>query len=97
MKRPNLDILVHTTAVVQQGNAPWGLSRLSTGGSPLPEGSIPTDLTFTYSFDETAGSGVDIYFLDTGVRSSHQDFAGRANFLQTFGGGATGTDVNGRK
>lgn len=92
-----IDILLYTTAIAQQGNAPWGLSRLSNGGSALAAGANPSDLTFTYTFDDSGGSGVDIYFLDTGVRSSHRDFAGRANFLQTFGSGTNGADVHGRK
>jgi cerevisin len=35
--------------------------------------------------------------LDTGVRTSHLDYGGRASFLATFGPGSTGQDLNGRE
>lgn len=77
-----------------QTNAPWGLSRLSSI-NPLPNNSDVSQLTFQYVFDSTGGAGVDIYVLDTGVRTTHQDFGGRATFVQTLAG-ASGQDINGR-
>lgn len=50
---------------------------------------------FTYSFPATAGAGVDVYIVDTGVRTSHADFGGRAEFLGSFGQGVAGQDKDG--
>lgn len=89
------DTLLHTNELVVQTNAVWGIARLSSGGNPIPFGSDPSTFSFSYTFDSSGGNGVDIYVLDTGVRATHQDFGGRVNFLQTFGSGTPGVDVNG--
>ncbi|KAI8940466.1 hypothetical protein NX059_004151 [Plenodomus lindquistii] len=72
-----------------KSGAPWGLQRLSNdaGASGSPQGQ-----DFTYSFDDSSlGAGVDIYVIDTGVRTSHAVFTGRAS--QGFT--ATGSFVDG--
>ncbi|KAF2831464.1 subtilisin-like protein [Ophiobolus disseminans] len=72
-----------------KSGAPWGLQRISNeaGASGSPAGQ-----DFTYSFeDESLGAGVDIYVIDTGVRTSHAVFTGRAS--QGFS--ATGSTVDG--
>ncbi|KAG8813576.1 subtilisin-like serine protease, partial [Serendipita sp. 400] len=71
------DTLLHTTALVVQLNAVWGLSRISSGATPLPPNSDPASFGFQYTFDDSGGSGVDIFVLDTGIRATHQDFGGR--------------------
>ncbi|GAA5936153.1 S8 family peptidase [Sporobolomyces koalae] len=58
------------TFIQQQPKAPWNIARLSSNVS-IPKPS-------TYFFNSTAGRGVDIYVLDTGVFVSHLQFAGRA-------------------
>ncbi|MBV9494873.1 MAG: S8 family peptidase [Acidobacteria bacterium] len=58
--------LVHATAI--QNDASWGLDRIDQRALPL---------SGTYSFDG-APANVDVYVLDTGIRLSHSDFAGRA-------------------
>ncbi|KZV91195.1 peptidase 1 [Exidia glandulosa HHB12029] len=78
-------------AVTAQTNAPWGLQRISqqaavTGSS--------TALNFTYHFDSTAGTGVDIYVVDTGINTAHTDFGGRATFV-AVAQGLPGVDDNG--
>jgi cerevisin len=75
--------------VEQKSGAPWGLQRLSSdaGASGSPQGQ-----DFTYSFDDASlGAGVDIYVLDTGVRTTHAVFTGRG----TQGFTATGSEVDG--
>lgn len=52
----------------------WGLSRVSAVDLPNDYSSA----TFSYSSGD--GSGVRVYVLDTGIRLSHQDFGGRAEF-----------------
>ena len=68
---------------------PWGLQDISNAAGA--SGS-PQSQDFTYSFnDSTLGAGVDIYVIDTGVRTSHAVFTGRA----TQGFSATGSSVDG--
>ncbi|KAF9523111.1 serine protease [Crepidotus variabilis] len=75
------DGIMHTFAT--QTNAPWGISRISS--TAKLSGSV-SSLTFSYTYDDTAGSGVDIYLVDTGVRTTHTTFGGRARWGATFGG-----------
>jgi cerevisin len=75
--------------VETKAGSPWGLQRISSeaGASGSPRGQ-----EFTYSFDgPSLGKGVDIYVIDTGVRTTHAVFTGRAN--QGFT--ATGSTVDG--
>ncbi|KAA1471520.1 serine protease [Dentipellis sp. KUC8613] len=85
------DGIVHITSTVTETNAPWGLSRLSQDG---PVSGSATSLNYKYSYDSTAGSGVDIYVVDTGIFTTHSDFGGRAKWGATFGGYAN-ADGNG--
>ncbi|MGP3947957.1 S8 family peptidase [Streptomyces sp. 7N604] len=55
-----------------QPNPPsWGLDRIDQKFLPL-NGS--------YTYPDSAGSGVTAYVIDTGVRISHTDFGGRASY-----------------
>jgi len=54
-----------------QNNAPWGLNRVS---------QRDLDLDGTYNYPDHAGQGVDAYIYDTGIRTTHVDFGGRAFF-----------------
>ncbi|KAH8836112.1 serine protease [Flagelloscypha sp. PMI_526] len=75
-----------------QTNAPWGLGRVSS--SEIVTGSV-SDLTFNFTYDETAaGTGVDVYVVDTGIRTTHVALEGRATWGTTFGGYAN-QDGNG--
>jgi len=57
---------VHATAT--QFNAPsWGLRRIDRR-------FLPMDLNYTYN---KTGAGVHVYIIDTGIRPTHADFAGR--------------------
>ncbi|KAJ5426193.1 alkaline serine protease [Penicillium sp. CMV-2018d] len=65
------DMVVNATANVVQGNAPsWGLPRIS---SKKPGA---TD----YTYDSTAGEGIVVYGVDTGIDIKHSDFGGRAKW-----------------
>ncbi len=54
------------TPAATQGTAPWGLDRVDQRSG----------LDTRYNYD-TAGSGVTAYVVDTGLRTSHQEFVGR--------------------
>lgn len=79
------------TFVDQYPNSTWGLQRLSNNDGAA---GSPTAINYTYSFnDSSLGSGVDIYIVDTGVRTSHISFTGRAT--QGFAINNTFTDGDG--
>lgn len=59
----------------EQGDAPWGLKRLSNRRLPAAGG------LFTYP--ESAGEKVDVYVIDTGINTRHKDFGGRAVWGKT--------------
>ena len=72
------------TADATQSNPPWGLDRIDQRNRPL---------NAIYTFNWT-GSGVRAYVIDTGIRTSHTQFGGRAsNVFDAFGG--SGADCNG--
>lgn len=67
-----------------RSNAPWGLSRISQNGAV--SGGDASALDYSYSYDDTAGEGVDVYVVDTGILTTHEEFEGRASWGATFGG-----------
>jgi subtilisin family serine protease len=72
------------TADATQSNPPWGLDRIDQRNRPL---------NANYTFNHT-GAGVFAYVIDTGIRTAHTQFGGRAaNVFDAFGG--NGQDCNG--
>jgi hypothetical protein len=63
----------------------WGLDRLDQRGLPL-------DSKFNYASD---GAGVHVYILDTGINTSHVEFAGRIGAGADFTGAGSVSDCNG--
>ncbi len=73
-------------AIGTQSNATWGLDR-SDDIDPVLDG--------TYGYNAT-GTGVNAYILDTGIRTSHNDFGGRATVgYDAIGDGQNGQDCDG--
>lgn len=69
-----------------QENAPWGLDRVDQRSVPLNN---------AYSYART-GSGVHVYVIDTGIRSTHVEFGGRATKdFDSIGDGQNGNDCHG--
>ncbi|KAK2882751.1 Secreted subtilisin-like serine protease sub4 [Arthroderma sp. PD_2] len=65
------DQVVRISGLVSQPNAPsWGLGRVSHRRPGSRE----------YVFDDSAGRGVTIYGVDTGIDINNQDFRGRARW-----------------
>jgi subtilisin family serine protease len=71
----------------RQNPPSWGLDRVDQKNLPLDK---------SYTWPESAGAGATVYVIDTGIRVSHKDFAGRARYGWDFvGGDRTASDGNG--
>ncbi|HKK93700.1 MAG TPA: S8 family serine peptidase [Longimicrobiales bacterium] len=80
---PDLEV----TAVEEQLNATWGLDRIDQR----------TGLSGSYVYD-TQGAGITAYIIDTGIRTTHQEFGGRATRSAAsdfIGDGYDGDDCDG--
>lgn len=69
-----------------QANATWGLDRID-------QPNLPLSGTYTYA---TAGAGVRVFVVDTGIRADHTELAGRvqSGYSAIADGNGT-TDCNG--
>ncbi|MEM9651413.1 MAG: S8 family peptidase, partial [Actinomycetota bacterium] len=61
-------------ASAEQADPPWGLDRIDQPNRPL-------DSVYRY---DTSGAGVTVYVIDTGLRATHQELAGRVAGNRTF-------------
>ena len=70
----------------------WGLDRVDQRAIDASGGS-PYDGFYRYSAD---GTGVNVYVVDTGIRTTHADFEGRAVIgFDAIGDGNTAGDCHG--
>jgi subtilisin family serine protease len=72
------------TADTTQSGATWGLDRID-------QRNLPLSGTYTYTGN---GGGVRVYVIDTGIRTTHTQFGGRASAVFDALGG-NGQDCNG--
>jgi subtilisin family serine protease len=69
-----------------QPNPPsWGLDRID-------QRDLPMNSSYTYP---TTASNVTAYIVDTGIRTTHNDFGGRANWGTNTTGDGNNSDCNG--
>lgn len=72
-----------------QSQVPWGLRRVRARSLSSMPSSDPGPAT--------GGAGVNVYVMDTGIRTTHSDFTGRAKSAVAVGGflGLSLTECNG--
>lgn len=79
--------IAETDAVdATQTGAPWGLDRIN-------QRNLPLNGAFSYT---KTGAGVKVYIIDTGIRTSHNQFGGRASYgYDAVDGSLPADDCNG--
>lgn len=86
---PFVSYIEQDSVVTKSGDQPnpiWGLDRID-------ERDLPDDNNYHY---DTEGSGVTVYVIDTGIRSTHNQLAGRVAGGQSFiAGGPEDCDGHG--
>ncbi|KAK9459191.1 peptidase S8/S53 domain-containing protein [Lipomyces oligophaga] len=91
------DIQLHAldaTSIVTQDHAPRHLARLAQHAKLSASVTLGAETNFNFSYNSTAGEGVDAYVIDTGIYIAHPDLEGRAVHGQDFTGEGT-DDGNG--
>lgn len=74
------------TAETTETSSSWGLDRID-------QRALPLDNYYSYNY---TGAGVKAFIIDTGIRTSHSEFGGRASIgYDSVGDGQNGNDCNG--
>ncbi|ORY94222.1 peptidase S8/S53 domain-containing protein [Syncephalastrum racemosum] len=83
--RVSIEQVVERVAI-QYNLQSWGLARISQRQLPLQD---------AFAFPVTAGEGIEVYVLDTGVNINHVDLGGRAQWGINTVQGSQNRDING--
>ena len=76
----------YVSAVTTQTGATWGIDRVD-------QRDLPLDMAYSYT---ATGAGVNAYIIDTGIRTTHVEFGGRAtSAFDAIGDGNGSIDCNG--
>jgi subtilisin family serine protease len=70
-----------------QAPSTWGLERISQ--------KLKAVSPYQYLYDSTAGSGTCLYVIDSGIYTGHNEFSGRATFVQNYVYAESGDDLSG--
>ncbi|KAJ3123536.1 subtilisin-like serine protease [Nowakowskiella sp. JEL0407] len=73
---PDLPIFPFGVSILPPKKDLWGLRRIANR----------TGLSVNYTYPDPGGEGIDVYVLDTGIKTNHTEFEGRATFLRDFTG-----------
>ncbi|MEU4580123.1 cellulose binding domain-containing protein [Nonomuraea sp. NPDC023979] len=76
---------VITGSTVQPNPPSWGLDRVD-------QRALPLDNSYTYN---ATGAGVTAFIVDSGIRTTHTEFGGRASFGANFVADGTTEDCHG--
>ncbi|KAI8048025.1 peptidase S8/S53 domain-containing protein [Syncephalis plumigaleata] len=81
---------VRLSAAISSGTAEdnppsWGLDRIDQRKLPLDK---------EYAYPKSAGDGVNVYVVDTGINVNHEDIKGRATWGAVFGAGKNDPQVD---
>ncbi|GBC09355.1 hypothetical protein RclHR1_00880009 [Rhizophagus clarus] len=78
---------------------PSHFTKRTTDNKPTPNDDRIDQAKFPldgkYTFPDSAGQGVNIFVVDTGIRTTHSEFEGRAKFGGSFCDGCNDQDENG--
>lgn len=89
------DVVISVASLSKQTNAPWGLQAI-TRSIPFPTANESfSALDYVYEYDSSAGQGVDIYILDSGVYANHTEFTNRVQQAPVFARYTTTGDIFG--
>ncbi|TJY62894.1 S8 family peptidase [Sinimarinibacterium sp. CAU 1509] len=72
-------------AVATQSGSTWGLDRIDQTDLPLDN---------LYSYPTSAGQGVNVYVIDTGLNAAHSEFSGRVGVGRNFAANSGGLLCN---
>ncbi|CUA71674.1 Subtilisin-like protease CPC735_013710 [Rhizoctonia solani] len=89
------DTVFSVASLMTQTDAPWGLQAITRSIAFPISNESSLALNYKYEYDTSAGQGVDIYILDSGVYSNHTDFANRVEHSPVFARYTTTGDVFG--
>ena len=68
------DVYVNINAQLTQNEVPSGLARISHAEPGATD----------YVFDDSAGEGITVFIVDTGIRVTHQEFEDRATLAANY-------------